>query len=380
MNIIYCIHDLHTIGGIERVTVNKANWLAQQGHKVSIVTTDQDTKKLAFDLSNKVRLIDLGLNYKKSKGKNWFYKAIKLIKNHYCHRIKLKKILQDESPDVVISTFGPEMGILADMQLKCPKVLEFHSAIVQFHQMKSAKGIRGIINRMNYNSIYRDISKFDKFVILSESELNAWALRNAVAIPNACYMNGNASYNSESKTVIAVGRLSKEKDFSTLLDIWKDVQSNIDDDWNLKIYGDGPEQIHLSNKIESLNLSGSVKLMGACLDMEKEYSNASIFCMTSRYEGQGMVLIEALTCGVPSVVFETDGRMERLSNNENLCFVVKHRDKREMASKLTELMKNRDLRIEMSNRARNVSDSFNQSTIMHQWEHLFETMGVEKRY
>lgn len=379
MNIIYLIHDLHTIGGIERVTVNKANWFAQEGHKVSIVTTDQDAKKLSFALSDKVKLIDLGLNYKNSRGKNWFYKAIKLIKNHYCHRIKLKKVLQDESPDVVISTFGPEMGILADMQLKCPKVLEFHSAIVQFHQMKSAKGLRGIINRMNYNSIYRNITKFDRFVILSESELNAWGVNNAIAIPNACYMNGNITYNSESKTVIAVGRLSKEKDFSTLLDIWKDVQSNIDG-WNLKIYGDGPEYSSLLHKIESLNLSSSVKLMGACHNMEKEFGNASIFCMTSRYEGQGMVLIEALTCGVPSVVFETDGRMERLSDNENLCFVVKHRNKSEMASKLTELMKNRDLRIEMSKKARNVSDSFNQSTIMHQWEHLFETLAVEKRY
>ncbi len=377
MNIIYFIHDLHTIGGIERVTVNKANWLAQQGHTVSIVTTDQNSKKLAFNLSGKVKLIDLELNYKSSRGKNWFYKAIKLIKNHYYHRIKLEKVLHDLSPDIVISTFGPEMGILADMQLKCPKILEFHSAIVQFHQMKNAKGIRGIINRINYNSIYKNISKFDRFVILSEHELNVWALDNAIAIPNACYMNGNISYNSDSKTVIAVGRLSKEKDFSTLLDVWKIVQSDIDG-WNLKIYGDGPEYSSLAYKIESLNLSGSVELMGTCHDMEKEYSSASLFCVTSHYEGQSMVLIEALTCGVPSVVFETDGRMAKLSDNGTLCFVIQPRDKNEMASRLIEMMNNRELRIEMSKRARNISDTFNQSVIMHQWEHLFKTLVAEQ--
>ena len=377
MNIIYFIHDLHTIGGIERVTVNKANWLVQQGHTVSIVTTDQNSKKLAFNLSGKVKLIDLGLNYKSSRGKNWFCKAIKLIKNHYCHRIKLEKVLHDLSPDIVISTFGPEMGILADMQLKCPKILEFHSAIVQFHQMKNAKGIRGIINRINYNSVYKNISKFDRFVILSEHELNVWALHNAIAIPNACYMNVNISYNSNSKTVIAVGRLSKEKDFSTLLDVWKIVQSDIDG-WNLKIYGDGPEHSSLAYKIESLNLSGSVELMGTCHDMEKEYASASVFCMTSHYEGQPMVLIEALTCGVPSVVFETDGRMKKLSNNGTLCFVIQPRDKNGMALRLIELMNNRDLRIEMSKRARNISDIFNQYVIMHQWEHLFKTLVAEQ--
>ena len=127
--------------------------------------------------------------------------------------------------------------------------------------MKNAKGIRGIINRINYNSIYKNISKFDRFVILSEHELNVWALHNAIAIPNACYMNVNISYNSNSKTVIAVGRLSKEKDFSTLLDVWKIVQSDIDG-WNLKIYGDGPEHSSLAYKIESLNLSGSTAING----------------------------------------------------------------------------------------------------------------------
>lgn len=372
MRLIYFIRDLHTIGGIERVTVNKANWLAEHGYDVHIITTDQSGECVSFALSDKVNLMDLGLNYTRNKGRNWFYKGFRLISNHHKHKIHLKKVIKRINPDIIVSTFGPEMGILAKSNLCCPKILEFHSAIVQFENMKRAKGLRGLINRLNYNSIYNYISKFDRFVILDENEKNKWHRDNIISIPNPCMINGEPSI-LEAKIVNAVGRLSAEKDFISMIEAWALV-SHKHPDWQLRIYGTGPDKEKILNLITEKGLERSVTLMGYTDDVAKSHREASIFMMTSLYEGMPMSLIEAQSSGLPSVVFETDGRMKSFVEDEKSGYVIDNRDRKKLAQAVCRLIEDIELRKAMGAKAVKIKEKYSELSIMSQWTMLFDSL------
>ena len=192
-------------------------------------------------------------------------------------------------------------------------------------------------------------------------------------IPNARTFVCDTPAPLDRHRVIAVGRYTYQKGFDMLLNAWAQVCKQ-EDGWELHIIGDGELRETLVAQIKELSLQESVVLRPATKNIKEAYQEASILVMSSRYEGFGMVLLEAATAGVPAVSFDCKcGPSEIISDGET-GFLVKDGDTAGLAEKMLLLMRDEALRKKMGKAAFAHSSCFSQEAVMKQWMDLFERL------
>ena len=179
MKITYCIPQLYRPGGIERIVTIKANYLAEVfGCDVAIVVADQKGKVPFYELSNKVNVLDLGLDYDGTLNMPIWKRIMVRYRLHKLHKEKLERFLSGQHPDITISTFTHEASFLPNIKDGSKKVLEFH--FCRKHKRKMADTFNfSFIKRMTYyfkcwqeeNFI---IPKYDQFVVLTEEDRQHW--------------------------------------------------------------------------------------------------------------------------------------------------------------------------------------------------------------
>jgi glycosyltransferase involved in cell wall biosynthesis len=185
-------------------------------------------------------------------------------------------------------------------------------------------------------------------------------------IYNASPYSGNdVSYNLESKKIIAIGRLAKEKRFDLLIKAWSKIHEKFPD-WTLEIYGDGDLRKELLGLVNKLNIS-NINFFSNRADIEEVYKSAAFLVLTSEFEGLGMVLVEAQTFGLPLVSFDCpNGPREIITNNID-GFLVENANLDHLASVMVQLITSSSLRGQMSQNALKSSQKFNHTYISHQW-------------
>ena len=174
----------------------------------------------------------------------------------------------------------------------------------------------------------------------------------------------------KQKNLISVGRLSKEKGFLDLIDVF-DIVHHEYPDWKLNIIGNGNELKPIKDKIKFKNLEDNIILHGFQNKdyINKEYHKSSIYVMTSFTESFGIVLLEAFSYGIPAVAFDSaKGAKEMIEDNWN-GYLVKDRNKEKMAKRICELIKNENRRIVMGDNAYKKSLQFSSKEIMKKWNH-----------
>ena len=131
----------------------------------------------------------------------------------------------------------------------------------------------------------------------------------------------------------------------------------------------------MKKQIKDLNLETSINLCAPRKDINKVFSEHSIFALSSRFEGFPLVLIEALSCGLAPVAFECkNGPKKMMGDSELKDFLVQPFDVKEFAEKLKLLIKNKELRTEMSTVATKVSQRYELQNIMKIWENTFKNL------
>lgn len=182
----------------------------------------------------------------------------------------------------------------------------------------------------------------------------------------------------KSKKVIAVGRYSYEKGFDRLIKVWDIVNKEIKG-WTLHIIGDGGCREALQNQINELGLNQCVFLDGLRNDMKEEYLDASLFVLSSRYEGFGMVLLEAMSCGVPVVSFDCPcGPKDLITDGEN-GYLVEDGDIEKLADRIVYLIRHPEKRKEMGAMAYKRSADYSEDKIMKQWMELFNEVLADSK-
>ena len=186
-------------------------------------------------------------------------------------------------------------------------------------------------------------------------------------------MNEESVYSDcSSKSVIFVGRIAKQKDIGALIDIWTIVNQK-HPDWELHIYGGyGDQSDYIQTRLKSLNLN--IYIHEPTVDIFKEYINSSILLLTSLYEPFGLVLPEAMSCGLPVVAFDCPFGPADIITDSVDGFLIHNRNIAEFADKVCLLMSDEQLRKRMGNAGVKSSQRYKASLIMPKWDYLFKML------
>lgn len=358
-------------GGIERAITDLANSLVND-YKVSIVSTYKVYEKPVNKLDKKVEVIyltDLKPNEKEFKDCLRRFKLISAFKEGLksINILKLKKKLMIEyikscDSDVIISTrdiHNEWLGLYgSEKSLKIGWEHNHHHG-----------------NNKYVNKIVKSVENLDYFVLVSKDLTSFYkdiVKPKCVYIPNLVEKPDSVS-DLQSKNLISIGRLSHEKGFLDLIDVFSLVHLKYPD-WKLNIVGDGFEKEKIISRIHKHGLDSSVVLHGF-LDksrVNKLLNNSSIYVMTSYTESFGIVLLEAFSHGLPCVAFDSaEGACELISNNWD-GYLVKDRNYDEMAKRICHLIDKYGRRYIMGQNGLNKAMQFSLEEVREKWKKIIK--------
>lgn len=379
MKIIYCTHSTYNPGGMERVLLNKVTYLsALPEWEVSVVTTDQHQRPSFYPFPEKVRMTDLEINYSDDNDKGIWKKITSYLCKRKEHKRKLTALLLKEKPDIVVSLYPSESSFIPDIKDGSKKVLELH--FNKFFRIQyGRKGIIGIIDRWRTRQDERIVRRFDKFVVLTNEDKGYWGgLPNIEVIPNAAIHVSKNYSEVKNKRVIAVGRLDYQKGFDRLIQAWKLVQhTGRFSDWKLDIFGQGEWREMLQQMIDKQGLQNTVKINPPTNAILNEYVHSSLLVMSSNYEGFGMVLVEAMSCGVPVISFDCKCGPKDIIQPGINGLLVPNGDIQALAYAMMVMMADEAYRKMLSQNARKVVDTYSEEAVMAQWIRLFTSITAK---
>lgn len=355
MKLLYVIEGISKKGGLERILIEKLNYLAENtAHEVVLMTLWHGEDKACFDIDKRISIISLDV--KKSSLPGAYILSLPLVLTRF------NKVIKIISPDVTI--FFRAMGAFLIWQTswKGKKIYESHLSL----------------GAMNHKWLYpRMERKVDVVVCLTKGDsLNFKRAKRVEVIPNFTNMkccSDESLLHDSDKRCIAIGRLSFEKNFSRMIDLWQHIYS-IHPDWCLDIYGEGEERVYLEEKIKEAKLDSSVFLKGFSENIDCAYRSHDILLMTSRCEGLPMALIEAMAHGLPCIAFDCPhGPADIITNGES-GYLIPYTNDQLFINHLSSLIANDYLRHAMSIAAKTSSQKYLPAPIMQQWQELFSSL------
>ena len=381
MNLLYCIPHLYNSGGMERVLTQKVNWLAAHtDYTITIVTTEPTptgTPKCYFPLSEKVQVVELNIDFNADYTKPLLPKYCAHMRRMRAYKRALTEYIVQHGIELCISLGGKEIAFLR--HLPCRTIAEMHFAMDQRRQLIEANHkslFWSLVGEVRTRQLVQAVKPLERLVVLTDADKAAWekaGCTNVTVIPNPCAINSRKSKveSRKTKTVLAVGRLHEQKGFDLLLQAWKPIEKTYSD-WSLRIVGEGPKRAELEAQIESQGLK-RVVLAGATNNVLDEYEAASIFVLSSRYEGLPLALIEAMWCGLPCIAFDCpQGPAELLA--ENRGWLVPDGDIAELTAQIAYALSHPEEALKRAQKAQIFAQTtYSEAAIMPQWVQLIES-------
>lgn len=381
MKIAYCLNSIRYLGGIQKITVVKANALAEiPENEVYIIVTDNKEGVLLEPLSPKVKLIDLNVNYYADDWKSRWHILEGIFIKRRKHKQYLKSTLQDIQPDIVISVGQSEKNMLPSINGKWKTIREFH--FTKDYRKRQAKTWFEKLLAWGgdlYDYHYK-IKGYDHIVTLThEDKDNNWkGWNNVSVIPNPSTFKTDQISELNQKKVISVGRLNMQKNYASLIRAFKLVADK-HPDWILEIYGNGPQEMELKSLIAKLNLEKQVFLKGFSSNVKQVMTNASIFVSSSIFEGFPLVIIEAMACGLPIISYACPcGPKDVITDNKD-GFLIPLNNEVLLAEKISLLIENGKVRKQMRLTAITKANLYKIENIIPIWMNLFKILLIRQK-
>lgn len=381
MKIVYCTDFIYTFGGVEIITILKANALAKiPGNKVWLVVTDNQFSTITRQAQ--VSVIDLAVHYYQHDGEGFWHAVMDNMRMRKIHKEKLQKILNDIQPDIVISTGRLTKFFLPTLKIHSNPVFirEIHTA--KHYKMQDARVWKEkLVAKVGEIYDYGwKIKRYDKIVVLTDAEkTGSWEHWNkVVAIPNPLTCVPKQVSTLENKIVITAGRLVGTKNFSSLINVWAKVMER-HPDWKLQIWGVGDLQERLKNQIKQMGLTESAHLMGYSTEILNEFSKASIFVSSSISEGFSLATLEAMSVGIPTVVYNCPGGISYVVKDGETGYLIPLHDEEAFVERVCQLIENEDQRRAMGMAGLKESEKYKLDIIVQRWMALFQELLAKKR-
>lgn len=381
----FVYEDINSIGGLQRVTTNILNGLVESGeYDVSLLLTEprREQNKYFYNLDPRIKIIR-NSSIEVNNNSYGFIERLLMKINHNIYKFKNKEFLKriyfphktlkafelffkQREFDVLIGITPRYAAIIELTDTKSVHVGWFHNTFERYFETPKNYQYRQDI-------LYAEIlQKLDNIVVLTDGakktfdknfSLNVNRIYNPVAFQN------NKLNKLENERIIFVGRLyEKTKGLLKMVEII-DYISKLNPKFELLIVGDGPDREKLVESLSQKKLLNYVKFIKETKDVEHYYEQSSVCIVPSSIEGFGLVVTEAMECGLPVVSFKTEGPSEIINDGVN-GFLIDNFDTEKFANKVSILLDNKELRQKMGKEAKRRADDFKIDNIISEWKSL----------
>ncbi len=358
MKLLYITNGITGVGGLERVLSVRASWLAERGgHQVHIASLDE-------------------------AGRDPFYRFSPLITRHDVDTGRwrtgyfagLRRVVRRVRPDIIAVCDDGLKGFFVPLWIGrrgARMIYERHVSLL----MTTGGRPPGVVQRVVRTLMRLGGRLYDRFVVLTEGGRAEWRGRNVRVISNPLSFYPADVSPLTSRRVIAVGKVTPQKGFDRLIEAWRTIAYR-HPGWRIDIFGSSSADGAVERMAER---TPGVTIHPPVADIAREYLASSVCALPSRWEGFGMVLTEAMACGVPCVAFDCPcGPADIVRHGED-GFLVPEGDVEGFARRLSQLMDNAGLRREMGVRARRNVLRYDIENIAARWEDLFNELRPAPR-
>ena len=390
--IVFCTPALYSTGGVERVVSYKASYFAEQlGYDVTIIVTEGRGRDCYFPLSEKVKVINFELGFEEL----WRASFIKKVYLYLTKQRQYKRLLKAEliriRPDITISMLRREINFLTDIPDGSKKIGELHVNRANYRnfEVNDSNLIKRLFAKFWMKSLVGKLRRLDQLVVLTDKSKASWPeLSNVTVIPDPItILREKGTVNSEKfaaagkrevgvNRVVTIGRYAYQKGYDLLLQAWAELsrirELENGEEWTLDIYGQGDQTDYRQLMAELGIDTDCCHLNGPIEDVVKAYKNSNIFVLSSRFEGFGMVLVEAMACGLPVVSFDCPAGPDEIITDGVDGLLVPSGDVHALAEKLMVLMTDENLRRRLGQQARQTAQRYDMTALVNQWTTLFE--------
>lgn len=363
MKLLYITNGITGAGGLERVLSVKASVLAEEfGYEVHILTLNETDKKPFYAFSGKVFLhsIEAGGN------------SLQYIRSYV---MGIRKMVKAVRPDIISVCDDGLKGFFLPLILRgrTPLVYERHvSKLIEL----SGKRVT-LRHRLKFRLMDQLSRHFDRFVVLTEGNASEWNTKHLTVIPNPLSFFPEEPAELNNRKIIAVGKQGYQKAYDLLLKSWSLAEDK--GKWTLHLYGKKAPEAGLGRLAKTLGVEDSVYFHEPTQDIQQKYLDSSIFVLSSRFEGFGMVIIEAMACGLPVVSFDCPyGPSDILTDGAD-GFLVENGNTAQFAARLQQLMSDGELRHRMGSAGRENVEKYLPETVVKEWDVLFRSLVKKEK-
>ncbi|WP_318344731.1 glycosyltransferase family 4 protein [Flagellimonas baculiformis] len=359
MKLLYITNQISGSGGLERVLSIKASHFADElGHEVHIVTLNDTHDSIFFKFSPKIQLHNISLRNSTIAYMLGYFKGV-------------KKIISDIDPDIILVCDDGIKGFFVPF-FNNGKTIVYERHVSKVVEQGEGKGSfsKRISTKIKYKLMDIGAKKFDSFIVLTEGNRKEWKSPNVRVIANPLPIFPEGVSALTEKKVIAVGKHCYQKGYDRLLMAWE-VVTKQHPDWTLEIFGLSHPKHNLDQWSKNLRIDHTVNLKSPAKDIYNHYLNSSFHVLSSRYEGFGMVIIEAMACGLPSISFDCPHGPSDIITDHHNGLLVENGNIEEMANSICKLIEDENLRKRLGHNAKISVGRYKIREIGNVWNNLF---------
>lgn len=354
MRILFFINDISCAGGSERATTVLANKLASKGYEVYVLSWMGGSNNPFFKLDPSIKVFSL------------YSSKVNIYKNYLGSFIKYLKIVRKIRPNYIIDV------CTALSLLSLPLRFFVRFKLISWEHFNTS---------VNWNAFTSRLSRWmvshfaNHVVVLTQTDRQNYERRfgakNIITLSNPSTINHQLRANLNSNIVLSIGRFTPQKGFDLLLKSWKIVNFQMPH-LKLHIVGDGELSDDLQMLSENLGIQNSIVWFKPTSNIEDHYKNASLYVMSSRFEGLPFVLIEAKSFGLPIISFDCDTGPREIIRNQVDGILVPKENIKALASEIITTMKDLKIRQNLSENALKDMGRFDLEEIFHHWTKLIK--------
>lgn len=377
MRILIIHRSFALVGGAERVLTDKANYLASSGHHLLLVSYEQGQHPVPYELHASIEYRDLDCRFFTLSMYSPLLRLYHFFRLRSRFRRSLRKLVTSFRADVVV--MASDWQLLIDCVLAAsgsvPVIAEFHNAYdyVMRNVEVSGNMLKHSLTKLYYWQTLKHLNGCSRLVVLTNADADNWrcSFDNVVVIPNplTCYPDVIDDVPKDCGRIIFVGRFNHEKRIDRLIDAFSLIAERYPG-WHVDIFGEGNERQKILDQIKNLKLDGRVIIHEPTKSIYDEYKRSEMLVLCSEHEAYSLVLVEAMSCGVPCVSLDCPVGPREIIQDGVTGLLAQDGNVQDLSMKMEWLIVHEDERRAMGLKAREWAASRKLSVVMSEYEKL----------